>query len=213
MSQGDNRINPGAWLIDHLESVSRGSRGEITIGGMITIIAIALGFDVAGLQAVPGETRITLRSFISMHWLEDLGPGSGYLWKTGNNDYAILPDPNNTAIYEPENWLFQPDFPWAPGDNDQVDHMEEDEPPQQQPQQQPHQQPQPHEAGGGFQRGLEDRMAALEAGFGQLRMDVGAMTTAFGNMSTEFGMLRDDLRHYYYGSSSSQPGSDPSQGQ
>ena len=99
---GGYRINPGAWLIDHLEYVSSRPSGAITIGGMITIIAVSLGIDFAGLQVVPGETRINMRSFVSMHWLEEQEAG-GYLWKVGSKDYAILPDPENTAIYDESN--------------------------------------------------------------------------------------------------------------
>ena len=66
MSEGDERINPGAWLIDHLEDVSVAKKGDIAIGGMISIIAATLGVDFADMQAVTGDTRLNFRSFTSM---------------------------------------------------------------------------------------------------------------------------------------------------
>lgn len=214
MTEGDNRINPGAWFIDHLEYVSSRPSGAIAIGGMITIIAVSLGIDVAGLQVVQGETRINMRSFVSMHWLEEQEAG-GYLWKVGSKDYAILPDPENTAIYDESNWVFEPDFPWAPDAEERDDPMEQDAP-NQQPQPLDQQQP-------GYQGGWGEQMAALQTEFGYLRTDMGdlrrsheTMTTAFGqmqeqysHMSTEFGTLRNDMHRYFSGSSSSQPGYDP----
>ena len=222
MTEGDARINPGSWLIDHLEFVSSRPRGAITIGGMITIIALSLGLDVTGLQEVPGETRINMRSFVSMHWVEEQDAG-GYLWKVGNKDYAILPDPANTAIYDEQNWVFEPDFPWAPEADEEDDPMEQDNPPS------PQHQQQPHEHGAGYQGGWENQMAALQAEFGVLRTDMGdlrrsneSMTAAFGQMqqqygqmSTDFRSLRDELHRVFPGSSSSQAryDHDPSFGQ
>lgn len=223
MSAGDERINLGAWLVDHLEDVSRRPRGDITIGGMITIIATALGVDVAGLQVVPGETRINFRSFISMQWVENQGPGNGYLWKVDGRPYAVHSDTNITAIYDEDNRVFNPEFDWGPGDGDGDDdeRMEVDEPPRQ-----PQQEQQQQYETGAPQGGWAEQITALQVEFGQLRTDVGAlwhsnetMTTTFGQMheqyglmTQEFGYLRDELHRHFPGNSSSQPRYDPSSG-
>uniref|UniRef100_A0A803N0B8 Arabidopsis retrotransposon Orf1 C-terminal domain-containing protein n=1 Tax=Chenopodium quinoa TaxID=63459 RepID=A0A803N0B8_CHEQI len=55
LSEGSTALNVGCWLVDHLEDVARGS-GNITIGGMITIIASALNLNFADQEVCPGPT-------------------------------------------------------------------------------------------------------------------------------------------------------------
>ncbi|KMS64498.1 hypothetical protein BVRB_019670, partial [Beta vulgaris subsp. vulgaris] len=113
---GASFLNPAMWLMDHLDEVTR-SRGDIAIGGMITIIASSFGLDLTGQQVIPGSTRLDLKAFQTMGWIGTEVTAEGYVWKVGQRPYAYLPNPERTVIYNPENWLFAPDFSWVPAED------------------------------------------------------------------------------------------------
>lgn len=111
LTRGDGRLDMGAWLLDHLDGVARG-RGDITIGGMITILAQYNGIDFSELQAIPGTTRLDMRTLRAMQWLEGTSQPDCYLWLVAGKPYAYLPDPERTVVYNKDNWIFDPDFAW-----------------------------------------------------------------------------------------------------
>ncbi|KMS97284.1 hypothetical protein BVRB_7g177280 [Beta vulgaris subsp. vulgaris] len=99
---GASFLNHAMWLMDHLDEVTR-SRGDIAIGGMITIIASSFGLDLTGQQVIPCSTRLDLKAFQTMGWIGTEVTAEGYVWKVGQRPYAYLPNPERTVIYNPEN--------------------------------------------------------------------------------------------------------------
>ncbi|KMT13370.1 hypothetical protein BVRB_4g084070 [Beta vulgaris subsp. vulgaris] len=162
MTQGDCRLVPSMWLMDHLDDVRKGN-GEITIGGLISIFAICLGYDLSNLAVVPGETRLNLCSLRAMHWITETDNASEYVWLVSQRPYAYLPNPEATVIYLPENWIFQPDFEWQPAADSSGDPMDED--PGAATQTVP-------DVPSSSSSSVEQQLASLQSGFGDLRLEV-----------------------------------------
>ena len=64
------------------------------------------------LQIISGSTRFDLKAFQTMGWIANEVNADGYFWKVRQHPYAYLPNPERTIIYNLENGLFAPDFPW-----------------------------------------------------------------------------------------------------
>uniref|UniRef100_A0A803NES9 Arabidopsis retrotransposon Orf1 C-terminal domain-containing protein n=1 Tax=Chenopodium quinoa TaxID=63459 RepID=A0A803NES9_CHEQI len=92
LSEGSTTLDVEAWLVDHIEDVATRS-GNITIGGMITIIASALNLDFADKQVCPRPTQLDMQSLRTMRWVADAEGPHPYLWHVSGLPYAYLLDP------------------------------------------------------------------------------------------------------------------------
>lgn len=57
-------LDIGSHFVRHLAKVGKASAENIVIGGLITLIALALGYELTGMQEAMGNTRIDLESCI-----------------------------------------------------------------------------------------------------------------------------------------------------
>ncbi|XP_012568789.1 uncharacterized protein [Cicer arietinum] len=102
-------VNSGSFLARQFDKVAKASKGDIVIGGLITPIAISLGYtnDIFKLSQVQGHTRIDLDSCIAMKLITKLHDTYHLLLHDGSA--IALPNPARTTIQNRDNWLLSGD--------------------------------------------------------------------------------------------------------
>ncbi|KAK9740152.1 hypothetical protein RND81_03G015300 [Saponaria officinalis] len=94
----------GQWVFTFLKScvdTRRATKGKIPLGGMVTLIALSLGLDLSGEEAVPGSPRLTITALQNMRIIVPLARGEAYALLVGTRQkvpYLRLPRPEGTAI-------------------------------------------------------------------------------------------------------------------
>lgn len=91
----------GPILSDTPAKVGRASTGNIVVGGIITPITLALGYDLHELEEATGSNRIDLESCIAFCMI--VCRVDCYCLVLKDQDSHLLPDPPHTMIHERSN--------------------------------------------------------------------------------------------------------------
>ena len=71
------QVNTGAWLLRHLLHVAKSPSEKICVGGLLTILAGAFGFEaVEGIhQAARGNNLVDMETLLNMKMCKHVGGG------------------------------------------------------------------------------------------------------------------------------------------
>lgn len=114
---GYKGINMAKWLVDGFEEQISSPRGDIHLGGIITLIAHRLKINIPSKgpevwEMVEGSVSIDLPNLKHIGMISELR-GGGYVMNVGGRGnkipYINLPNPNLpvVAVHQPETWFFQ----------------------------------------------------------------------------------------------------------
>jgi hypothetical protein len=99
-------INVAAFAADFLGRVGRANSGGISVGGMITQIALHFGYQAILLEDTPivGNTKIDMSALIAQGMIA-VAP-TYYSVLIHKRFIIALPDPDRVAITDGANWLY-----------------------------------------------------------------------------------------------------------
>ncbi|GAB2265988.1 hypothetical protein Dimus_037859 [Dionaea muscipula] len=105
----DLEVDAGAFLAQHLLKVAHSTHGDICVGGLITPIAISLGYDLSRLSPVGGRRLIDIDMLTSMGMIRRVNSIFYLTWR-GADHTVRLPAPARITVQDRDNWLV-PDVP------------------------------------------------------------------------------------------------------
>ncbi|GAB4829136.1 hypothetical protein Ancab_018800 [Ancistrocladus abbreviatus] len=98
-------IDKGSYMLKQLVSVNKTKIGIIVVGGLITPIGLALGYDVASLKEARRSIKIDIESCITMKMIVKVSDVYFLMFKDHDTTHSF-PDPNQTTIRNRANWSF-----------------------------------------------------------------------------------------------------------
>jgi len=102
-------VDVGAHMARHFHAVANRTSGGIAIGGLLTPLAMAFGFDPAQHEhdRVTGPERLDFHALEMMHMCRHVG--ETYMWHYPNKVYFPLPNTDRTSLQNPANLHFMPE--------------------------------------------------------------------------------------------------------
>ncbi|XP_021746735.1 uncharacterized protein LOC110712575 [Chenopodium quinoa] len=101
----DVHLNTASFIARHFHAVGKSKKkSPIVIGGLITPIAVSLGFDFDHIQPVAHIATLDIPKLVSMGWLQE--DGDRYRWVVNKKPAFFLPNPERTTIRNQANWVF-----------------------------------------------------------------------------------------------------------
>ncbi|GAB4829217.1 hypothetical protein Ancab_018883 [Ancistrocladus abbreviatus] len=98
-------IDMGLYMVGQLARVGKAKTGSIVVRGLITLIMLALGYDVTSLKEARGSTRIDIESYITMKMIMKVGDVYCLMFKDPDITHP-LSNLEHTTIKNRANWSF-----------------------------------------------------------------------------------------------------------
>ncbi|KMT19233.1 hypothetical protein BVRB_1g014150 [Beta vulgaris subsp. vulgaris] len=101
----DVHLSTASYIARHFHAVGRSKKkSPIVIGGLITPIAISLGFALDQIQSVGPIPTLDIPKLVVMRWLHE--DGDRYRWIVDKKPTFFLPNPDLTTVRNQANWEF-----------------------------------------------------------------------------------------------------------
>lgn len=102
-------LSTASFIARHFHAVGKSKKkSPIVIGGLITPIAISLGFDLNHIQPVGPIPTLDIPKLVNMGWLQE--DGDRYRWVVNKKPTFFLPNLELTTIRNQANWVFPETF-------------------------------------------------------------------------------------------------------
>ncbi|KAL2895233.1 NADH-quinone oxidoreductase subunit F [Bienertia sinuspersici] len=102
-------VSTASYIARHFHAVGKSKKkSPIVVGGLITPIAVSLGFNFDQIEPVGAIPTLDIPKLVSMGWLHE--DGDRYRWVVNKKPTFFLPNPKRTTIRNQANWELSENF-------------------------------------------------------------------------------------------------------